>query len=576
MCGEEERMKTASKILLLLLISVLVVSTLTTNNNNTGFITSSFDWSDIKVVEVMLDQPRDFVVKEGGDLIIVNNGKDNLLYFNNSVNGSVVQTAIQNQFGTAFTAVTLINSANSVLLAGTAANGTSYLYTGDPNDLSQSLNQISPSFNSNNNLTGWPKTYGLAFSPVTNLVYVSDLDHQVVLAYQIEEDLDAHPYKIFPPNVLTKPAKIIADCKGGFWVADQTRVVYYAQNDTNFSKFLGQNPSILNSSATIFTHPTGLAFNFDCSVLFVGDQNRVLRFRTPFSTGQAAEAILGGYNSGGSSHANTTEFQNVDTIHFVDFMNGTGRLYVCDTGASRIISGITTTGDLRTKTLMNQTQYLTLNCSQIDLVRAKSCVVQGGLQVGPQQTLVFNYTQLQVTGDIVLSNGSFVVLNIGQNITATGTIQFSGTLIINNNNNNYNSSSGGESSTVNITLFSFNSSMGEFGNIQVVGDNGTEGVAAAACRRTSTPVYGQFSLILMLTQKCSPGTTSSNSGTGGDGDEDGNKSVDNRIIIGVIVGVGGFVLIVGLVLFIISIVVLILIAHSNRLQTSIFANINDM
>ena len=140
---------------------------------------------------------------------------------------------------------------------------------------------------------------GLLYDPDTAYVYASNLGGESVTLFL---DYFSNPnktvtYSVSPTNLLL-PRKLTLDCEGRLYVVDQgnNRILRFPANSTTPNLVIGQanfaDNTPGNASNGLY-NPLGLAFNKDCSVLFVGDYGRILRFRAPFYTNMSAEGVLG-------------------------------------------------------------------------------------------------------------------------------------------------------------------------------------------------------------------------------------------------------------------------------------------
>ena len=145
----------------------------------------------------------------------------------------------------------------------------------------------------------YTKYSGLLYDPVTKFVYASDLFASSVTLFL---DYFSNPsenvtYSVSPTN-LNYPRKLALDCEGRLYVADEFnyRILRFPVDSTTPDLVLGQAnfaDKTSRNGSNGFYNPAALAFNKDCSVLFVGDLGRILRFRAPFYTNMSAEAVLG-------------------------------------------------------------------------------------------------------------------------------------------------------------------------------------------------------------------------------------------------------------------------------------------
>ena len=204
--------------------------------------------------------------------------------------------------------------------------------------------------------TGLYNPYGIAFDSSGNL-WVADLQNERVLEYTAPFSTgEAATLVIGEPNFTTAnddvskkglnaPDAVTFDSSGNLWVADGHRVLEYT---TPFSTHeaanlvIGQN-TFTNSSTV--TTSTGLdapdALTFDSGQnLWVADtdNNRVLEYTAPLSTGQAASLVIGQPNFTSSAQIPvlspiSTSLNHPQGIAF----DSSGNLWVADWAASRVL-----------------------------------------------------------------------------------------------------------------------------------------------------------------------------------------------------------------------------------------------
>ncbi len=142
---------------------------------------------------------------------------------------------------------------------------------------------------------------------------------------------------------LWEPAGIAFDRAGDLWVADSTnnRVLEYTppfSTGMSASLVLGQSNFVSRSfgtSASAFTHPTGILFN-GSGALFVADSvnNRVLAFDPPFSNGMSASLVLG-QGTFATSGAGTTATNLSDPTDIA--IDSAGGVWVADRQNDRVV-----------------------------------------------------------------------------------------------------------------------------------------------------------------------------------------------------------------------------------------------
>ncbi len=146
------------------------------------------------------------------------------------------------------------------------------------------------------------------------------------------------------PSGLSRPIGLAFDASGGLWVADSgnNRVLEFTpplRTGMAATLAIGQESlttDLPGTSATQLDGPEGVAFG-PGGQLWVADtqNNRILEFVPPFSTGQAAALVLGqsGFDT---AVARTSPSGLRDPGSVAVSANGT--LYVADTGNNRVLS----------------------------------------------------------------------------------------------------------------------------------------------------------------------------------------------------------------------------------------------
>eukprot|EP01088_Endostelium_zonatum_P018966 TRINITY_DN6320_c0_g1_i1.p1 TRINITY_DN6320_c0_g1~~TRINITY_DN6320_c0_g1_i1.p1 ORF type:complete len:514 (-),score=60.96 TRINITY_DN6320_c0_g1_i1:71-1612(-) len=467
----------------------------------------NFDWNAPRIYNhSLLNSPEDFILYNSS-LVIANSNNVVQLHFD-----STEPTVYVNNTQTLLFSISLFGA--DAIVAG----GNTSIFISDSGASAYEIN-LNASIIS-----------GITFNSVN--AYASNLDNNTIFVCNFVELLNK-PQKIntiggssnIPTSSsLSGPRKLRTDCSGNLWVVDSNnkRILRFPDNSSTADLVLGHylfNSSDSGTSSRSFRFPTGLAFSDDCSVLFVADSSRVLRFRAPFSSGQSAEGVLGftDFNTNSpSTRYDPTSFNTIYSLNFVDRKNGTGTLYVLDKQNNRVIEGITT---------ISAPKEYNLPCAS---GTNGSCIVLGDVQLADNQTLVFNSSSLVVQGDVKLSNSSVVHVSSGQSVASTGAVHFGGVLILTPNN----------ISVGNVTLFTYESSTGRFSNV-VLSSTGGE---TEDCSSGVEVNYGTKSLSALLTKSCKP------SGSG-----DGSCTTRRKIIIGAVFGVVGVVIVL-LAVIIISLI----------------------
>ena len=197
---------------------------------------------------------------------------------------------------------------------------------------------------------------GIAFDPAGNL-WVADLLNGRVLEYKAPFSTgEPASLVIGEPNFtatndevsrtgLNAPNSLAFDSVGNLWVVDGHRVLEYASPFSTgepASLVIGQNTFTNSSTATTPTGldlPSGLAFDSGHN-LWVSDtgNNRVLEYKTPFSTGQAAGLVMGqsNFTGNGSSPLFSPTSTGLNQPKGLTFDSG-GSLWVADSAQGRVM-----------------------------------------------------------------------------------------------------------------------------------------------------------------------------------------------------------------------------------------------
>eukprot|EP01088_Endostelium_zonatum_P008894 TRINITY_DN22070_c0_g1_i1.p1 TRINITY_DN22070_c0_g1~~TRINITY_DN22070_c0_g1_i1.p1 ORF type:complete len:538 (-),score=55.97 TRINITY_DN22070_c0_g1_i1:79-1692(-) len=328
----------------------------------------------------------------------------------------------------------------------------------------------------------------LTYSPSDTLVYVSRFEDNQILAFNISDPVTflSSPIQMYgggsssslSDTSLQGPRQTAADCEGGLWVVDSinNRVLHYPRGSNIADIVLGQ-PNFTTSGAGTndnqFSVVTSIALDQKCSVLFVGDFTRVLRFRLPLDSFTSAEAVLGFTRFTENNVPSTFNF--ISWLQFEDYNDGTGRLYVVDQENNLVTSGITD--------ISPSSGEYSLPCQKTS--SEQTCNINGDLYVINQQILILNTSELRVEGDLYLGSNTSVMLETNQTIMVNGTVTFNGNLII----------SGAETSS-SLLVFRYNASLGEFSSVEAIGGNDN-------CALRATPSYGLSSMTLYISHQCS-------------------------------------------------------------------------
>jgi sugar lactone lactonase YvrE len=146
------------------------------------------------------------------------------------------------------------------------------------------------------------------------------------------------------PTEENLPNALAFDASGNLWVADQNnnRVLEYkAPFSTHEAATLVIGQSSFTGSGTATTStglsgPTGLAFDSSHNLWVVDMGNsRVLEYETPFSTGEASTLVIGqaSFTSSDYSTTNSTNLSYATGLAF----DSSGNLWVADQGNDRVV-----------------------------------------------------------------------------------------------------------------------------------------------------------------------------------------------------------------------------------------------
>ena len=233
------------------------------------------------------------------------------------------------------------------------------LVLGQPNFTSNSFNVTSAS-----NLNS---PYGLAFDSSGNL-WVADLLNGRVLEFAAPFSTnEAASVVIGEPNFaasndevnkagLNAPNALAFDSSGNLWIVDGHRVLEYSAPFSTHeaaSLVIGQNTFTNSSVVTTSTgvdSPDGIAFDSSGNLWIAdGGNNRVLEYKAPFSTFEAASLVIGqaNFTSSGTSPVTNPTATNLTQPAGIAF-DSSGNLWVADFGEARVLEYASSGGSAST------------------------------------------------------------------------------------------------------------------------------------------------------------------------------------------------------------------------------------
>lgn len=311
----------------------------------------------------VLEYKAPFSTDEAASIVI---GQPNFT----SLASATTQTGLDTPIGLAFDSsgnLWVVDSSNNRVLEYKAPLSTgeaASLVIGQPNFTSANTETTSTGLNGPN---------GLAFDSSGNL-WVADLINGRVLEFPAPFSTgEAATLVVGEPNFtvandevskegLNAPNTVAFDSGGNLWVVDGHRVLEYrAPLSTHeaASLVIGQNTFTNSSTVTTSTGlnlPVGIAFDSGGN-LWISDKlnNRVLEYTAPFSTFEAASLVIGQSNfttSDAGTFRNLTS-TSLDQPAGLAF-DSSGNLWVADSATGRVLeyssSGVVTTTTSATST----------------------------------------------------------------------------------------------------------------------------------------------------------------------------------------------------------------------------------
>ena len=316
----------------------------------------NFGWNPVSVSGAanfvtkgkIMDRPLDFINTGAGPLIADTYNSRLIIFQNGGVDFS---TFYQSQDGYIFPSVEqtpnykVLGTQNSTrTTSGTTSNdfGTDVTPQGSNYDF----------------------VYGLTYSLIDDLLYVTDSTNCRVLTFDVSGDISSPQAVVYGQSSTTAtdvpsspsstsllyPLKTRLDCNNNLWVVDSgwARILRFPQHSNVADLVLGQDTldlALSEVSQTGMTNPQDIVFTTDCSVAFVADGKRILRFRAPFYTGMPAEGVLGAANftTTNTNSITSATFGRISRLQLLPDPNnsGTGTLSILDIDNNRLLTGLT-------------------------------------------------------------------------------------------------------------------------------------------------------------------------------------------------------------------------------------------
>ena len=368
--------------------------------------------------------------------------------------------------------------------------------------------------------------YGLEYSKISNQIFVSKYSQNQILVLANDGFFNKTLYVIgnpfnndtivSPPKAssLYNPSKIHQDCAGGFWVVDRgnCRVLHFGWNQTVADAVIGQpNFTTDCNKAGIFRiSPQGIAMNSNCSIMWISDSSRILRFRAPFNNTSQPEGVLGqpDFYSDSLTATSASTFYGISGMLYDDKIQ---RLYIADSLNYRVITGITDEGSNRLAIIYDN---VTINTGETLQINSSA----------KDQTIV-------IAASLELKNGSLTRLNEGQVVLVAQNITFGGELTLKVASAKQN---------VIVNLFNY-SSYDNSTFAQITVELNDDGETSKCMVPRSTAQYGakNMGVIINFSSGCDSESRSNSQATG-----DGGDGKTRAIIIGVVIGVAGFFILI--------------------------------
>jgi len=228
-------------------------------------------------------------------------------------------------------------------------------------------------------------------------------------------------------TAMNTPFSLVFDSSGNLWVTDQNnnRILRYSTPFTNnmaASLVLGQSSFTTNTAGTsniTLNNPGNIAFDSSGN-LWVADasNNRIPEYKSPFSNGMAASLVLGQANftskgvNNGFANPSTSSLNDVNGIAF----DKSGNLWVADSGNNRALRQVQT--GQNQALVDNSVTTITVDPATPQLIISNSNTNLSTLKIPSTVTdAIINYSNILVKK----SAGNSITLNNGLTIKANST-----------------------------------------------------------------------------------------------------------------------------------------------------------
>ena len=404
-------------------------------------------------------------------------------------------------------------------------------------------------------------------------------------------------------STLWYPSFVAVECSSHkVWVADSNnnRILRYSAGNPVAEVVIGQQSFVTQQTPTYnqqglpgeewLLNPHGIIFNSVCSYMWVADSsnNRISRFKAPFYSGMKPDAILGGLSmQGGCGPTLFNDPRDVavdeehSTLWIADGQEN-NRVIGCVTdmfppGSSTSTASISSTQTPSTSPTHSKTPIVTPSTSltstatptntptqslppiripsntisptssptispapnsltpapsssAVDLEELKcDTITTGTCYIGHDihitTTLMFgsnSNSSVFINGSLFFSNNSHTFMSVGQMIEVTQTAHFGGELTVVLANGQLS-----DGSVINVTIVTYARKVEGFNSITIQQqEEGTSSGLRIGCQVNPQTSYGEKSLSLLISvSNCA--------------DQSEGGGVNSKLIIGLVVGVGG-------------------------------------